>query len=757
MSIKLKFFHKEGGPALFQRKRRSLSFWAGLVGACFMLAFFVIIGRFVYIAQGKEIEGHKLMPIAKNQWSQYKVIDEKRGTIYSANGRILAEDVPAYTLFAVTSPNAGKDRQGNLRYVKDKEKTARLLAPVLGMKESDMLNRLNKNAYQVEFGSKGRMLSYEKKKQIDKLGLPGIGYLTESRRYYPEQGSAAYTIGFTQTDSKTKKRQGAFGIEQSLDRYLSEKDGTVRYYKSVSGVPIPDEHQRISKSVPGNDAHLTINSSIQTVLEQAMTRVNKEYTPESMVGVVADPKTGKILAMSSLPGFNPNKRDIKQFSNSAISDPYEPGSVMKTFTVASAIDAGVYNGQATYPSGDYKTKGGTIHDWHRGGWGTITFNQGFELSSNVGMSVLTDKYIGPDRLGAYFKKFGLMKKTGIDLPGERSSLVNWTWPIDKLEASFGQASAFTAIQIVQAATAIANDGKMMRPYVVDKVVNPETKKTVVDHQPVVAGQPISPQAAEQTRSLLRRAVSAKDVVKGYNATGVAYDLPGYDVIGKTGTAQVAVDGQYLPGKNNYIYSFLGMAPEKDPKLIVYVAVKQPQLKPTDLGAEPVEQIVRPVMASSLQYMQVRKASPKSGDMGTSSEKVDNYTGQPITEAEAALKNSGLNPVSAGTGTVSKQVPAAGDKAVKGSRVILLGSGSATVPDLSGWSLADSMKFAEAAGMKLKVQGNGFVTEQKPKPGSRVKGGSDLTLQLSPHQPGPEQKETTEDAKSSSNQPEGQNE
>lgn len=708
---------------MFQRKRRLINFWAGLVGGFFMLIFLIIIGRFVYIAQGKEIDHHNLLEVGKKQWSQYKIVDEKRGTIYSANGRILAEDVPAYTLYAILSPKSD-------HYVKDKKKTAQALAPILDMKESELLRILNRNAYQVEFGSKGKMLTYAKKKQIDKLHLPGIGYLTESKRYYPEQTSAAYTLGFTQSNPENSQQKGVFGIEQSLDQYLTEKDGTVRYYRSLSNVPIPDEKQEIQKSKPGKNVYLTLNTSIQTVLDQAMSRVKEEYKPESMIGIVADPKTGKILAMSSRPDFNPNQRDIKKFSNAAISEPYEPGSVMKAFTVASAIDAGVYNGSATYQSGEYRTSGGTIHDWRRQGWGTITFDQGFELSSNVGMSVLTDKYLGADKLRDYLRKFGFMQKTGIDLPGERPGIVNWQWKLDKLEASFGQASAFTAIQIVQAATAIGNNGKMMRPYIVDKVVDPKTDKVILKHHPVVAGQPISASAAEQTRALMRKVVTDKKVVNGSGATGLSYDLPGYDVIGKTGTAQISSNGQYLIGKNNYVYSFLGMAPQKNPRLIVYVAVKQPELKTTELGPEPVTKIVRPVMTSALQYLQVSKKETASADQHElPSLTVEDYTGTESAQTEQALKNKGINPVILGSGIVQKQRPYPGEKLFAGNRVILSANGSKKMPDVTGWTLADVMKLADMEQLKLSIKGEGFVSDQSIAKGSEIKPGSRLTITM----------------------------
>ncbi|MFT8361747.1 MAG: penicillin-binding protein [Sporolactobacillus sp.] len=727
------------------QKRNSINKAVGFVGILIMLTFFIIIGRFAYIAQMKTIDGHQLIALGKRQWSEVKLIDEKRGTIYSSNGQILAEDVPAYTLYAVLSPKAGD-------YVKDKQKTAEELAPILKISQTAILERLNQKAYQVEFGASGRMLSYATKNKIDRLHLPGIYYMTESKRYYPEQSTAAYTIGFTQTNPDTNEQKGVFGIEQYLNRYLTEKDGSVRFYRSPTGIPIPDQQQHLSHAYPGDNVYLTLNTHVQTVLEQSMAQVNEEYKPATMVGIVCNPKTGAILGMATYPTFNPNKRNIKQFNNLAISDPYEPGSVMKTFTIASAIDAGVFNGEATYASGSYQTDGGTIHDWDRSGWGTINFNQAFELSSNVGMSVLVDKYLKPDRFYTYLKKFGFMNQTGIDLPGEGDSRVNWQYKIDQLEASFGQGSAFTAMQIVKAATAIANNGKMMRPYVIDKVVNPDTGKIVRRDQPKTVGYPVSAQAAKQTRTLMRQVVSNHHVVGDYGATGTAYDLPGYDVIGKTGTAQIGSKNGYLVGKNNYVYSFLGMAPEKDPKLIVYVAVKQPHLKPTDLGEEPVEAIVRPVMTSSLQYLQVQKKTQTASDIAqVKAYTLDNLAGMQMNDAAEKVRANGLDPITVGDGTVMQQLPYADEKLITGSKVILYSNDNPKMPDISGWSLADVMKLAEVTGQKLMIKGSGFVQTQTPEAGSPLKQGGTFTVQFStePEANQPSQQESGSESDSGS--------
>ncbi|MFT8871447.1 MAG: penicillin-binding transpeptidase domain-containing protein [Sporolactobacillus sp.] len=709
---------------MFHRRRQTAKAWMMATGAIFLVIFLAVIGRFVYITQAKSIDGHNLLALGRHKWQAIKLVDEKRGTIYSENGQILAEDIPAYTLYAVVSPSA-QNR------VRDKGKTAAALAPILNMSTGDVLTQLNRQAYQVQFGTKGKMLSHRVKEKIEQLKLPGLFFQTESKRYYPEQSSAAYVLGFTGMSGADDEQKGVYGIEQSLNPYLTERDGSVRYYRSLKGVPIPDEKQKIvSKAYPGDDVYLTLNTQIQTVLDQAMAQVQNDYKPTDMVGVVADPKTGKILAMSSYPSFNPNLHNIKQYADAAIADPYEPGSVMKVFTVASAFDSGTFNTSALYNSGSYQTNGGTIHDWDKSGWGMLNFSQAFELSSNVGMSVLADKYLGTDRLHQYLQRFGFMKKTGIDLPDEGDSRVNWRYKIDQLEASFGQASAFTAMQIVQAATAIANNGTMVRPYIVNKIVNPETNSTVLKNKTTVVGHPISAAAAEQTRALMRQVVTDHHVVGNVGATGLAYDLPGYDVIGKTGTAQIGSPTGYLTGKNNYIYSFLGMAPQKNPRLIVYVAVKQPQLKDTDLGSEPVVAIVRPVMTSALQYLQAAKEiSEGMPSVSVPSRALASLTGQSMAAAAQQTSADGFSPVAVGSGTLSAQMPYAGEQLIQGSRVILYSAQDAQFPDVSGWSLADVMKLAQVAGVKLNEQGEGYVRSQSPAAGTPIHKGDTLAVEL----------------------------
>lgn len=702
---------------MFPRKNNSIDKWAAVIGVSFMLLFCVIISRFVYIAEGKQVDGHQLVQMQKNQTTSYKTVDAHRGTIYGNNGNVLAHDIPSYTVYAVLSNKVPN-------HVKDKQKTAQELAPVLHMTESHIFNLLNRNAFQVELGPGGTKVDYDAKLAIDKLHLPGIGYIVESKRYYPNQEFASYVIGFTTRNEKTNKQAGVLGIESSMNKYLTDQNGEVRFKTSRDGT-ILSKQTSVKKPKQGDNVYLTLDTKTQTVVDAALNKVNKTYHPKRAMVIVENPKTGQIMAMANRPSFNPNTKNITNYRNYAVSDPYEPGSVMKMFTLAGAINAGVYNGNATFKSGSYNVGGITIHDWNTG-WGRITFNDGLERSSNVGFSIIANEQLGTDRLYKYLDRFGFTKKTGIDLPGESNSEMSFNRKANQVSTAFGQGSAFTAIQMVQAASAIANNGTMMKPYIIKKVVDPNTGKVVVQHHPTVAGHPITKATAQKTRQLLRTVVNGKD------GTGTAYNLPGYNVIGKTGTAQISINGKgYLTGRDNYIFSFMGMAPEKDPKLIVYVVLDRPHLKPNELESGPLKQIFNPVMSNALQYLKVKPADPSLASAGDKNAvSLSNYKGQSIDKVAASLKNKGLNVTVLGDqGNVTAQAPYEGTTVIKGSNVILKGSGKEIMPDITGWSMSDVLLLSNVLNTKPNIIGSGFVVSQKPAKGTVIKSDSSLITNL----------------------------
>ncbi|MED2973425.1 penicillin-binding transpeptidase domain-containing protein [Fictibacillus sp. B-59209] len=692
---------------------------AGVIMLVFSLLFFVLIGRFFYIAYTKHIENVDLKAYAEEKWTRHKTLDANRGTIFDRRGQAIAKDIPSYTVTATLDKKYPT-------HIKDPAAAASKLAGVLDADEGTIEEALSKKKlFEVQVPG-GRKISHSDKEKIEKMKIDGIDFRPETKRYYPNQTFAPYVIGYTNEQGENEI-SGAFGLEKTLDKYLKETNGSLSFKSDTKGVKLPDPGEKIKKPKNGSNVYLTLDEKIQMVLEQSMDKANKKYKPEKIIGIVADPKTGRILAMSNRPAFNPNKRNIKDFTNLAISDPYEPGSTMKIFTLAAAIQEGVYNGNETYKSGQYKIPHNRpISDHNKVGWGTITFNEGVQNSSNVLFSKLAREKLGYDRLLNYLKKFGLDRPTGIDLPNEKSGRILYNYEIEKLTTAFGQGTTVTPIQQIQAATAIANGGKMMKPYVIDKVVDPSDKKVLLQHKPEVAGRPISEKTSKEVRDILETVVT-----KG---TGKPYQIKGYSVAGKTGTAQV-VDketGRYAHGWGQNVFSFMGMAPKDDPKLLVYVAVDRPHLKNNELGSYPVSDVFTTVMKNSLQYLNIEPEDEKETKrkISDSSIKIDDYSGEESAKAEDELKQKGMKVLTLGSGNqVISQQPSASSGLLPGERVILRTEGDVQMPDLTGWSLTDVLKFSKIMDIDASVEGSGFASKQSLKKGSVIKDKDYLTVEF----------------------------
>jgi penicillin-binding protein 2B len=701
---------------------RGAAFLFGL----FCLLFFILFARFVYLQTTGVADGQVLAVEAEKRYKQQRVIEAKRGTIYDRNGEVIAEDTPSYTVVAVLDEKMTTDPE-HPRHVVDPEMTARKLAPLLKMEVDEVERILKKDAKQVEFGANGRNISQQQKMKIESLNLPGIGFIRDTKRFYPNGKFASHVIGYAQkSDEKDGQTVGVMGIEKSLNHYLKEKDGYVTFKGDPQGLKLPNTKESIIPPDNGNDVYLTIDQKIQTFLEDAMNQVEKKYEPEKIIAIVADPKTGKILAMGSRPSFDPNKRNIEYYLNDAISYPYEPGSTMKIFTLAAAVNEGVYNGNDLYRSGSYRVGPDIIRDHNKVGWGTISFNEGVQRSSNVAFSILVKEKLGEDRFLQYLHRFHFNQPTGIDLPGETIGNIVYRYPIEKLTTAFGQGTSVTPIQQVQAATAIANGGKMMKPYIIDRVVDPDTGKVIMQHEPEVVGQPIKKETAEKVLDILETVVTSE---KG---TGRPYQIEGYRVAGKTGTAQIpSPEGGYLTGYQNYIFSFLGMAPKENPRLLMYVAVKQPKISFTETGAAPVSMIFNSVMKNSLQYLNIRPSlENKAKQKSNKGIILDSYEDLMVEEAVRKLKEKGLTPVLIGKGKrIDAQMPIAGEEVIARERIILQTDGEPTMPDVTGWSLRDIMKLAQLLKLQPSIKGHGYAAAQNIQPGTRVKEGDYLIVEL----------------------------
>ncbi|PDY47543.1 PASTA domain-containing penicillin-binding protein [Bacillus pseudomycoides] len=691
---------------------------AGYFMIFFLLLFLLLLARFFYIQATGTVHGQDLKKLAQDKHNKNGVLEANRGTIYDQNGHVLAQDANSYKIVAKLKGE---------KPVKDKEDAAKKIAGVLGTGEDEILATLNKDKSQVEFGALGKNLTKEKKEQLESLKIPGISFVTEKARVYPNGDFASYVLGYAKPDDKGIAK-GKFGLEESLDKYLRASNGSVAYTGDRNGVSLDGGKQNVKPPKNGENVYLTIDQRIQGFLEDAMKAADQHYEPSMLIGLVADPKTGKILGMSSRPSYDPNKGDIQYYFNDPIANAYEPGSTMKIFTLAAAINEGVYNGQEYYQSGTYPVGNRKIKDHNGGaGWGSITFDEGVERSSNVAFAILGDQKLGPDRFRQYIHKFGLDEKTGIDLPGEGKNTIVFDQQIQQVTTAFGQGSTVTPMQLVQAATAIANGGKMMKPYAIDRIVDPLTNKVELEHKPEEVGQPVTKETAEQVRQLLERVVTSP---KG---TGNAYKIDGYSVGGKTGTAQIP-DGKggYMTGRENYIFSFLGMAPMDDPQLIVYFAIKQPKLKDNEYGAQPLAEMFKSVTKNSLEYLKIKPNEVKDSKKYVKEQQavVPEVTGKTMEEAKATLEKAKFRPIIVGEGKVKQQVPKATEKTLKGDRVFLVGD-KPLMPNVQGWALRDVMNLAKTLNLNLKPSGTGYVTEQSVAEGTPLQAGTELAVTLVP--------------------------
>ncbi|MFJ6263623.1 penicillin-binding protein [Lysinibacillus xylanilyticus] len=691
--------------------------------------FFLLFSRMFMLQATGEVEGQELAARAAAKYSKESAITASRGKIYDTNGQVIAEDTLSYRLITVVNEKATTDAK-KPRHVVNAEKTAKILAEYIPMDEDKIYKQLTRvndkgeKPYQVEFGSAGRGISHETMTKIKAEKLPGVLFVNDLKRYYPNGIFASHLIGFALKEENkdgTFTTKGKMGLELTYNKELTGKDGKVEYETDAFSYLLPNSEKMVTPAKDGDDIYLTLNKTIQSFLEEAMTEVEKEYNPESMTAIVADPKTGKILAMSQRPTFNPDTRDgdNMKWLNEAIEETIEPGSTMKTFTLASAIDTGVWDPNKYYPSGQYRVLDRVINDYNKVGWGYITYLQGFQRSSNTAMAHLL-KLIGEDVFFDYLDRFGFGKKTGIDLPNEASGTLLSKYPVERVTTTFGQGSTVTPIQLIQALTAIANDGKMMQPYVIDRIVDPSTGKTIKKHEPVVKGQPISADTAKQVKEILASTLTAE------LGTATDFVLDEYEVAGKTGTAQIPLgNGRYSWGSNEFLYSFLGMAPVDNPQLIMYVSVKRPKLK-GDAGSIPVSKVFNPVMLNSLKYLNVNPEDVKHVD-DTS---IQDYTGQSAEAIQVELANAGLQPVIVGSGgKIIDQYPKGPQKLVKGNFVFLKTEGDVTLPDFTNWSLRNVLAFKSMANLEIEVVGEGFVASQSVSAGTVISDSSPIVVKL----------------------------
>lgn len=693
--------------------------------------FFLLLTRIVTIQATGEVEGQELAARAAAKYSQEEVLTAERGRILDRSGEVIAEDTLTYKLVAVLDESATQ-KASDPRHVVDVEETASKLAGYLDASEDSILETLQagveNDRYQVEFGSAGREISHTQMLEMQKEEIPGLLFVRDLKRLYPNGVFASHLVGYAmkeELEDGETRTTGRMGLEATHNDVLTGQNGKIEFDTDKWGFLLPNSESAVTPAVDGSDVQLTLDKALQNFLEDAMSSVQEEYDPTRMIAVIADPKTGEILAMSQRPTFNPNTREglSENWLNESIQLTIEPGSPMKMFTLAAAIEEGKWDPNATYKSGTYSLLDSTIGDHNSGrGWGTISYLEGFQRSSNVSMAYLLER-LGADTFMTYIDAFGFGEKTGIDLPQEASGTILDQYPINKLTTAYGQGSTVTPIQMIQAASAIANDGVMMKPYVIDQIKNADTGEVTVKSEPEEAGQPISAETANKVKEVLASTVTSEVG----SARGFA--LQDYTIAGKTGTAQVPKEGGgYLQGSNNYLFSFLGMAPAEDPELLIYIGVQQPNLPAGEYGSVPVSKIFTSVMENGLKHMNIQ---PENMAEATTMP-VEDYAGQSAAEAAEDLAELGLEAVIIGDANkVAAQYPAAGSTILDGGRVLLKTAGKTSLPDFTGWSKRELLAYQSLSGLSLEIAGQGYVMTQSVAEGEMVTENKPVVIELHP--------------------------
>lgn len=687
-----------------------------------LFLFVVIIWRFYAIMSDGVINGVDLTKNVNNQYANAGVIKADRGKIFDADNQPIASDASAYTLFAVLT-DAWSDDAENPQHVVDTHKTAETLAKYIAMSPEDIEKNLNnQDASQVEFGSAGHQLTLETKKAIEAEKLPGIFFRDEPIRFYPNGIFASHVVGFAQVvDENDKNLVGVLGLEAQFNDILSGKDGSYARQVDKSGYIIPNSKQEREEAVEGDDLYLTLDHSLQSYMESVVEKVNRENPSEAITANLMEAETGRILASTQRPTFNAStKENIDATWQTFLSEySYEPGSTMKVMSLAAAIQAGVFEPNRYVETGSIKVGGGTVNDVKPKGWGSISEIEGVARSSNT-LFVRLFNAMGEEKWGDYLTAFGFAQPTGIELPNEAAGSNPFNSTLQQANTSFGQGISVTPVQMLQAFSAIANDGKMVKPHLVDKIVDNESGKETAFSTEIV-GQPISAETAQQTLQYLFKASQYKE------ATTAPFIIDNYDAALKTGTAEVVNAETGLYSYSDKIYSVVGMAPLDDPKYILYITVKNPQLKEGYVhGSQVTRDIYTPIMKWALD----RSAE---GEVATAEEAITTpkVTDTSLNEGQQQLEDLGYDVTVIGSGNrIVQQSPMPGEQTSKGQHVILMTNGAMSIPDLTGWSKNDALKVAEMTGIHFEFKGEGYVVDQTVDPNQHVELGQTVEFTLS---------------------------
>jgi len=640
----------------------------------YLVAVFFLLGLGTVLARAYQLQvlnKDRLALIAQEGYVGTIKLPPKRGTIYEREGNELALSIEVGSVYA------------HPRQIEDINNTAKQLSRVLGERHQKILKLIKRNR---SFVWIKRKIETGQAKKVSALELKGVGVTTEIRRYYPGKEIAAHLIGFVGAEN-----QGLEGLERKYEKLLIGSQYSLIQMRDALG-------QLFSISRPMPSGHemrglvLTIDKDIQYKAQQALQRAVEKTKARAGHCLVVNPETGEILATAVVPEFNPNifsKYRPYQWRNRAITDCYEPGSTVKAFLLSACLEESVVTPSTKFDceQGKYKIGARTVRDTHK--YGVLTVSDIIVHSSNIGAIKLGEK-LGYARLYEYAKKFGFGKKTGVALLGERKGFVRppkKARQIDRATLCFGQGMTTTSLQLVMAMAAIANGGKLMRPYVVKAVVD-ESGRVIKENYPKVVRRVISPRTAKKVAGILEGVVSKE-------GTGPLAAIKGFRVAGKTGTAQKVDPQTRTYSKTKHVATFVGFAPADQPKLVILVMIDEP--KGISYGGVVAGPVFSEVGLWSLNHLRVNpqiKLVEKGTDVEQDTDQLSNpipqKTEQPPVKVEAGF-----------------------------------------LPDFSGLGMREVLKKGRSLGLKVVLKGTGLAVRQEPGPGAPLKMISSIKVSFMP--------------------------
>lgn len=648
-----------------------------------MLLVFVFFIVFIRIFELQIVDSAEMTKYIDRQAETDRKLQSPRGTIYDRNGKVLAISEVAQSLYADPNmlrrdaKNYKASGQGDLIGVLSSE-----LAPYVKLDAAEVQHRLQRNTGFVWLARTMDRSSYEAVRQIiRKHKVTALRFVDENRRYYPNGMLAAQLIGFVGENDK-----GLDGIEMVLDSVIRGNVQSIKTVIDPAKVPILDS--ALTNVLPEKErtVKLTIDSTIQFVAEKALNGIMEKNHPEGAAIIIMNPKTGEILAMASRPNFDPNdfgKGNQESYKNRAVVNLYEPGSTFKPIMAAAAVDSGAWSLNSSYvDTGAIRVHDRVIHNWDKSGMGNVTLREILKFSINTGMAHIALQ-TGGDTLTSYAKKFGFGKMTGIELPGEGTGILFNAKKMSQVDTAImgiGQGVAVTPLQMVQAFGAIANGGKMMKPFVIQEIDNPDGsvyKKTL----PKQVGQPIKKETADAISRILSEEITSGG---GQNAK-----IDGYTFCGKTGTAQRLNKEGTGYAMNQHIGSFIGFGPFEDPQYVVLIVVDNPS--GVYYGAQVAAPVFKEMMTEIVRFKGIRPSHPTD-----------------VKEIASSSQNRKQRDFPAITET---------DKGI-------------VLPSFIGWDTREVNSWLHKAGLGFVPRGMGYAVYQSPREGQTVAHGSTVTVTFS---------------------------